>query len=528
MDDNFITFRNGDYIKTWIGQASGVTVDTVIMVTSSVERQMTEQRVGRVDYGGWVGTDYWENEKYQIPIRKLFEAMFYMLAYNKSKARIVSIYDPRPLITAVVELLSNKFDDGIPNGLIVYKPWFDYENDRAVTLVNKPKTQLKHAWYRWCWNAEFNDNFNLGDMEAYFARTRSRWKPARFGPPNDDNLRRYAYDNGIEEIDRIYNDFIVDWGGGGGGQQVLDSIVDDLPRAGVDDPDQEPENEASTLNNPLIEFERIDEVFTAANLRNVVQNFVARMNGDNYNYNVNLPIDSLVSSMTTAFATEKQRGVKRGVVTRVLNDQITVQWELPYGVFDANPVPVEQMYTKSEIHRNHRKVAAFLLTKIGRTKNPINFDTEHSLADHLRSGNVLNWSSQMILTVLNDSVQRDFVTFEIDLTTIMGDNGEVWDEEVEDMLKRFVRKVELINTDRPCDGRRYRDPLYANNDGRRHVWSGDPNIREEERPEEKLTVSKEVKRELDSIKNFFTRDEDVGDLECVNRYCRVVQRGTNF
>lgn len=527
--DDLITFQNGNFIKTWIGQASGVTVDTVIMVTSSVERQMIDGATVR-ENGGWVGTDYWELEKYEIPIRKLFEAMFYMLAYQKGKARIVSIYDPHPIITAVVELLSNKFDDGIPNGLIVYKPWFDYENDRAVTLVNKPKTQLIHAWYRWCWNAEFNDNFGIngfGDMEAYFATTRSRWKPARFGPPNDDNLRRYAYDNGIEEINRIYEGFIVDWGGGGGGQQVLDSIADDLPRAGVDDPDQEPENEASTLNNPLIEFERIDEVFTAENLRNVVQNFIATMNGDNYNYNVNLPIDRLVSSMKTAFATEKQRGVKRGVVSRVLNDQITVQWELPYGVFDANPVPVVQTYTKDDILRNHRLVAAFLLSKIGRTKTPITFDTDISLSDYLRSGNLLSWSRKKIHDVLHDSVKKDFVTFEIDLTTVSGDNGELWDIVIRDMLIRFRDKVELINTDRPCDGRSYRDPNYMDGNRTNHLWSGDPNIREEERPEEKLTVSKEVKRELDSIKDFFRR-EDVGVQECVNRYCRVVERGTNF
>ena len=526
-DDAFITFRNGNFIKTWIGQASGVTVDTVIMVTSSVERQMIDGATVR-ENGGWVGTDYWELEKYEIPIRKLFEAMFYMLAYQKGKARIVSIYDPHPIITAVVELLSNKFDDGIPNGLLVYKPWFDYENDRAVTLVNKPKTQLMHAWYRWCWNADFNDNFNLGDMEAYFSANRNnRWKAARFGRPNDNNLRRYAYDRGIEEIDRIYRAFIVNWGGGGGGQQVLDSIADDLPRAGVDDPDQEPENEASTLNNPLIEFERIDEVFTVENLRNVVQNFIDTMKGENYDYNVNLPIDRLVSSMKTAFATEKQRGVKRGVVSRVLNDQITVQWELPYGVFDANPVPVVQTYTKDDILRNHRLVAAFLLTKIGRMKTPMKFNTDISLSDYLRSGNLLNWSKDKIHTFLHDSVQKDFVTFEIDLTTVSGNNEELWNEVIQDMLIRFRNKVELINTDRPCDGRSYRDPDYMNNEGRRHVWSGDPLILEENRPEEKLTVSKEVKRELDSIKDFFRR-EDVAVQECVNRYCSVVERGTNF
>lgn len=511
LDNNYITFQNGNFIKTWIGQASGVTVDTVIMVTSSVERQMVDRVTEREEYGGWVGTDYWESERYEIPIRKLFEAMFYMLAYDKGKARIVSIYDPHPIITAVVELLSNKFDDGIANGLLVYKPWFDYENDRALTLVNKPKTQLKHAWYRWCWNAEFDDE--LGNIEA------SRWKPARLG--GTDTERRIAYENGIRELDNIYNQFISNWGGGGGGQQVLDSISDALPRAGVDDPDQEPENEASLLNNPLIEFERIDEVFTAENLGNVVRDFVNVIN-DTYDYNVNLPIDSIVSRMKTAFATEKQRGVKRGMVTRVLNDQITVQWELPYGVFDANPVPVEQTYTKDDILKNHRLVAAFLLTKIGRTKNSISFDTEISLSDYLRAGNVLNWSKRRIHDFLHDSVQKDFVTFEIDLTTVVG-----WEEVIQDMLLRFRDKVELINTDRPCDGRSYRDPNYENNIGRRHVWSGNPDIREEERPEEKLTVSKEVKRELDSIKDFFRR-ENVGELQCVNRFCSVVERGTNF
>ena len=547
LNDQLIGFNTPPYIKTWIGQASALTRDTVIMVTSSVERQMVDTRTN-IEWGGWANGDYWENEKYKIPIRKLFEIMFYMLAYRKEKARIVSIYDPQPIITAVLELINNDFRNGIQPGTVVYKPWFDYEKDTAKTLVTTPKRALTQAWYIWCWNADFGgDGFGRngeGDLDLYHARPTpaqkrrgnysidqptkvKNWDAPRLGGANQ-TPRRIAYDNGIIELDRIYNDFIRNWGGVGIGQQVLNQIAEDLPRANVDDAGQENEGQAPTLNNPLIEFERIDEVFTRDNLADVVNIFIDRMNEDQWNIpDVALQRDTIVSRMLTIFSTEKQRGVKRGIVASVASGQITVQWDLPYGVFDGTPVNPRQTYIIDDILKNHRKVAGFLLSKVGRTIDKFMYGESTTLVDHLRGGNLLDLSYRNNLQAnLNRNVRKDFVTFEIDLSLVVGMNNQRPLELIEANLSRFVAKIELIGTGRPCDGK-WRDPNWRGGTRRNPTWTGSVDIQAENRPDEIFTIAKEVKNILNDIEDFF-RKENVDAQQCVNRDCRVVERGTDF
>ena len=505
-------FEFNNIIRPLIGQSSAITLDYVLLVTSSTERQMVLNNQGETD-------SYWNSEIYKIPLRKLVECAFYMLAYRRKKARIISIYDPHPIIAAVVELISNEFRKGLELRTVVYKPWFNYEKDTTKTLINKPKTVLKNYWFKYVWNLQNIDDNNgyngFNELEAYQRKNdRARWRVTTLGNKNDE--RRIIYDNGIKELDRLYEEFIRNWGGTGTGKEVLDQITEIFPTGTIDDENQQIEanEEVPIFANPLIQLEQIDEVFTYSNLIKLVQTFVDNMKVEYKD--VALPENEIVGRMLTAFSTQKLRGVKRGIVieSNVDENKYTIQWDLPAGVFDAlnvtNPI---QSYKKEEILKNHRLVAAFLLEKIGRKLSPFMYSNDTTLVQHLRSGNIIEWDRNRLHDMLHRSVKEDYVIFEIDLSNIDAYS------ELEDFFKDFVNIIQLMNTeDRPCSGR-YKDPNYDKNNN----WKGNSTLSEALRPEQKFTVSKEMKKLLEDFEDFFEAN-NLTVNECANKFCNVKHR----
>jgi len=468
----YLQFQRPQYslIHPVIAQASAVTATHVILVTADVGKQMIKQPPLTLY------TD--DNERYKIDVRKLIEIMFLMCAYNKQKAKIVSFFDPHPIISAVDHLVKEKYPNGIPDDTIIYKPWFDYENDKIATLLNKPIQTLRHAWYEYCWSLNIDDG-----LEGQ----RTDWDPAKLG----DGTRGDIYEEGVIAMDDIYNEFISEWG-----QVNGDAIVE----ARTTEP----------LNTPLIAFERLDDVFTPSKIRDIIQRFQNRMNNENSELRSNnlgpLGINLLAvgKDMYTALYTKRIRNVKRGIVVKKEGDNYKVQWDLPDGEFDGpNVVNPVRMLSLDDIVTRQRMAAAFFLKQIIRMK-PLWYQGNEDaggvkLLDRLRTGDALGngWTEvtngeTKLHRRLHEGAIRDFVTIEIALPTLNGSKNLL-----QKLLDQFNRIEEV-----PCSKR------------------GD-----------QTTVAKGVKRVLQEIETFFKRNENepqVGPKECVNFYCSVLRHGQNY
>lgn len=467
----YLQFQRDRYslIHPVIAQASAVTATHVILVTADVGKQMIKQQPLTL-YAD-------DNERYKIDVRKLIEIMFLMCAYNKQKAKIVSFFDPHPIISAVDHLVKEKYPNGIPDDTIIYKPWFDYEKDKIATLLNKPIQKLRHAWYQFCWNLDINDGL---------AVERTDWDPRRFG----DGTRSNIYDEGVDRMNEIYNTFIQDWGEVEG---------DDIVEARTTEP----------LNTPLVAFERLDDVFTPSAIRTIIQRFQNRMNDQNSELRsnnlgpLNLSLLAVGKDMYTALYTQRIRNVKRGIVQGRIGENYRVIWDLPDGEFDGpNVVNPVRVLSLDDIVSRQRMAAAFFLKQIIRMK-PLWYQGNDELGgvkllDKLRMGDELGngWTTvtegeTKLHRRLHEGAKKDFVTIEIALPTLDGIKTLL-----QQLLDQFNRIEEV-----PCSKR------------------GDQN-----------TVAKGVKRVLQEIETYFTYDNgvNVGPKECVNFYCSVVLHGQNY
>jgi hypothetical protein len=461
-----------------ISQASAVTETHVILIKANVGMQMTEKKT--TAYGD-------ETEKYRIDDRKLIEMMFLMCAYNKNRGKIVSFYDPHPVITAVDNLVKNKYPNGIPEGTIIYKPWFDYQKDRIKTLLGMPLRVLKHAWYQFCWNLNVDD----GPMGR-----REDWSPRNLG---NGTRRRRIYDQGVVRMNQIYNTFILEWG------QVEG---DDIVEAQTTEP----------LDTPLVAFERLDDVFTPENIRNLILSFQNSINTE-LTEEEGLPalaLDLLAvgKKMYTALYTKKVRNVKRGIVQGTVGDNpnlYRVKWDLPDREYDgANVANVERQLTLDEILSRHRMVASFFLSKLVRMK-PLYFSGNAEargvkLEDKLRTGDALEakWTRRtngetFLHKKLHDHAKKDHVTIEIDATGTVPNSNVLLMDKFKGFLSDLMQQFNRINTIE-CRGR------------------GD-------------TVSRGVQAIKEEIKSFFGQiggNNDVPRQQCVNRFCTVLSHGQNY
>ena len=484
-DNYYFRFNRGDnvLIHPVIGQASAITRTHVILLTANVRFQMTSKK----------NTAYRDaQETYYVDFRKLFELMFLMRAYNKNKGKIVSIYDPHPAITAVDYLVKTTFPEGIPNGQIIYKPWFDYEKDSIKTLLGKPIQVLRHAWYSFCWKLPMNDG--LPTLQRVTGDDR-RWDPNLF-----NGVRKQIYDEGVEKMNELYNEIIRQWGEAEG-EEIINA------------------RNIEPLNTPLVSFEALDDVFTPQTIRNFLINFQNRMNANDTvlksreglpSLNLNLLV--VGKNMYTALYTQSIRNVKRGVVQGRVGgnaNMYRVKWDLPAFEFDGGNVSnVERILSLDEILSRQRMVASFFLTRIVRMK-PLYHDGDETtgtkLAAKLRTGDVLDsrWTKETngetyLHRKLHEHAKRDFVTFEVDATVQVEDTDGTQItlmEKFRRILDEFMTHCNTINTD-PCKGGQQ-------------------------------SVSKKVQKFIKDTKSFFEKT-NVQKQTSATKYFEVVRYGQNY
>lgn len=468
----YLQFQRPQYslIHPVIAQASAVTATHVILVTADVGKQMIKQPPLTL-YSD-------SKERYKIDVRKLIEIMFLMCAYNKKKAKIVSFFDPHPIISAVDHLVKEKYPNGIPDDTIIYKPWFDYENDKIATLLNNPIQKLRHAWYQFCWDLNINDEL---DGE------RRDWDPRNFG----DGVRREIYKEGVVRMNEIYNDFIREWG-----QVDGDTIVE--------------ARRTEPLNTPLIAFEHLDDVFTPSAIRTIIQRFQNRMNQANTLLSstddlppLRLSLLAVGKDMYTALYTTRIRNVKRGIVQGRSGANYKVKWDLPDRENDgANVVNPVRVLSLDDILTRQRMAAAFFLKQIIRME-PLWYEGNDEyggvkLLDKLRTGDELGngWTNvtngeTKLHRLLHEGAKRDFVTIQIELNTLDGSKTLL-----DELVNQFNRIDEV-----PCS-----------------------------KPRDQTTVAKGVISVLKRIEGYFKDDneENVVPKECVNFNCSVVRHGQNY
>ena len=514
----FFNFPNN--IRPIIGQASALTDTNVILIKNAFGKMPTV-------YGSGIDPDTqdwnWDLVKYQIPRHTLFELVCLMKMYKRKKATYISHYNPKYAVDIVKHLLSFDF---LVNRC-VYKPWFDYEQDRVNTLIGKPKTVLKQAIYRTVWALEIDEDRLDGDtpieienLDSY-QKNRRKWRPAALGATN--TIRRGIYDDAKRIMQRRYEVFIREWGtvGSNDGLEVLEEIA-----------------KKTTVERPrnLFQLERIDVVFSQPNISRFVRDLENEINRPNgvaaqADVTVSMQPEQIATDMYTALFTQKLKGLKKGYISRINNDMFHVRWDVPTEVFDgeANLTSTSDL-SRDQLETNHCRAAAFILSKVVDVKQPIIIG-EKKLVDILRSGRPPVIPIDTLETMMLNSLQGNTVVIEIDATkevdnTLIdrGDGNYQPTIPVYDLMDAYINdflvRCELIRTDRPCNGN-YQDERYDKNGN----WTGtdDPTNADytpiEERGAQEFNIATEIQNVLKDIEeDLFTVNKETAD-KCVQANC---------
>lgn len=531
-------FRFGTIRRPLIGQASALTDTHVICIDNQVGLQLK--------YGENIGVD----EKYKIPQRKLFEICCLMHMYKRQQARYISIFDPTVVLKMVIDIL----DRGFGQGVIVYKPWFNYEMDSVKTLLDMPKREIVHAIYEACWNLELNEtrvesngaqipdgttlnNYHReGDVRE---PKRKRYRPAALGATRGDNrrVRRLIYEDAIRQMTVRYTTLVREWGnvGSNDGQVVLDEWGlrrgDVSIRGTRDDTEQQAALMEENLNNqdeiarPLFELERIDVVFSEPQIRRLVdglQQDINRGNGVAATNGVNLPLGTgtLAQNIYTALFTKKLRGVKRGRISSVYGDErYEVTWHIPTDVLDGrNNLNHTSVLTRDQMLMNHRRVSAFLLSQISRWEEPFKF-AEELMVDTLRVGNALPFDIDGFSRLFNTCTKPYSIAIDIDGTAPTLGNQTVYSD-MRYYIRDFQRIIELKNEDRACNGK-YQDPRFRA-DGTYIQQQGQP-LDPDNQPIQGFSISKEIDRMLNKMEYSLFRVDENREGRCVQQNCRFIR-----
>jgi hypothetical protein len=527
-------FRFANIRRPLIGQASGMSDTHVILVDNQFGLQLNINQSGVTS-----GTFDLNREKYKIPQRKLFEMICLMHMYKKKKARYISIFDPNIANTMVSNLLSVEFNVGT----IVYKPWFNYEIDSVKTLLDMPKREIIHAIYEACWNLDLTELENKVESNgAEISETtsliqyhragdlinRKRWRPAALGAKSGQHrrVRRLIYEDALRQMKNRYTTMIREWGnvGSNDGQIVLDEWAlkkgDVSLRGDRDDPEQqealaENESDDDELARPLFQLERIDVVFNENEIQRLVNNLQLDINRDAGVAATNgvaliLQTNQLAQNIYTALFTKKLRGIKRGEITRLYeDDRYEITWHIPLDVLDGrNNLQNTTVLSYSQLQVNHRRVCAFLLSKIARLKEPLEINGE-SIVDNLRAGNAL--PPNILQSVVKNSTEPYTISIDVDGTPNY--------EQFESYIREFKTIVELKNEGRPCNGK-YEDPRFDRN-GIFIQPEGQPPIPEDNLPTRELTISKEIKRMLENLEQQCFQVDETRE-RCVQNNCSFI------
>ena len=553
--DDIPEFVFNDITRPLVGQASAVTKDCVVIIRNNFGNQITDDSYKPPQYA-------FDNEKYKLSKRKLLELAFLMTMYKKKKARFVSIFDPKYIIESVVNLLRKTFRDNEK----VYKPWFNYEVDRVKTLLQGPMTVLKQVIYTKVWELNLGDEYGsnrYGDLRAYQREhPNARWKVTNLGPGRNAPVRRQLYDQAIRETKQLYERFIKNWGTNDDrrGADVWTEFNQSTPtRRGEVDVQQEEEVGEDRPNQPaesLYQLERLDAVFNRRAVENLVESIENRvetigMNLEMVAFEFDLPSETIANDIFNALFTKKLRGMKQGTIVRRNNDEYEVEWNIPSEIRNRNAnLVVRETYTSEELMRNNRRVAALLLSDVGRTFgegiwHSGGSDNGVKLVDRLRQGSDPFWTDDVLRDRLKEVMKKDVVT--IELSTVDENNNDIMvcdgDEEEDDgppqctlftrleqYVTAFMDTVNLINPrwderdaePRPCNGR-WTDPQWEKDENGVWQFIQGPIVNENPLPR-RLTIAQEMEALLNTIEEEFTRDGDVEVGQCVTKYCSVFFR----
>ena len=385
-------------IRPIVGQAHALSNEHVFVVKNKYGNQINVPNSGLDNLGQF----YLEDEKYRIPRKELLQMLFLMKCYKRDKAVLLTLFSPSFILQTVKPLLRASFEIGE----IVYKPWFNYEEDDVKTLIMKSKMVFTHALFRMIYNLDSNINLDVKNASAS-----RRWNPVWLG----DN--RQIYKDAVEIMTRQYNDFVVSWGGTNTGGEILD-LIDNQSIQAVEEEDIE--GEANTTNNPIIvqplfQLERLDSVFHERRLKVLFSSILNELRQrHDRNYSVN--IDEVAKKANEAVFTQTLRDIKKGRIENIINGKYVVDWEVPQdtrlGIYNMNVTSEESVI---DLQRKNRQAAAYMLSKVGRVSEELKFfDSNLSVVETLRNGQ--NVPFEKLKTMIQERTTESIVGMELDLS----------------------------------------------------------------------------------------------------------------
>jgi len=441
---------------------SGEIKPAVLMDGEQLQLTFGEKRyaiVGQADYfwNGMVGKVYnglsgplEKDGKVWLSRKQLMELLCLMKLYNTTTAHVFSHFDPVDFTHVITSLLKTPF----AVDSFVYKPWYNYEEDRIATIIYKPRSKI--------WKAL---------STTYLAKYNARRKT---------NLERGPRDI-YERLETFINDAYDKWIVNELGEAVLDVAMHDKPNASPN---------SNARINPLRQLELIDQTFTNVHFKQLLDNINQQLQDSTLRYDdgaaiqfTNPPASAVAAA--GAFVTETIRDVKRGKIVETTENGWIVAWEVPKGIV-GNQAPIRQTVTDDALRTMHQQVASFLLKKQERFYDNTIFQSaeETTFSNDLRQGNQ---------TINNDTIQYIEINMkkawdnrprEIRLQMSTNEFQEAWD-----MLKTFFILIEKECQDDPTGARIgwKRIKNKPRNTGYTWEWQGsgpEPDVAPKNLPEE--------------------------------------------
>lgn len=373
--------------------------------------------VGKV-YSGLSGPPE-KDGKVALSRKQLMELLCLMKLYNTTTACVFFHFEPVDFTHVITSLLKSPF----AVDSFVYKPWYNYEEDRIATIIYKPRTKIWKALsstYLAKYNARRNTNLERGDQTD--------------GP-------REIY----ERLETFINDAYDKWIVNELGEAVLDVARHNKPNASPN---------SNARINPLRELELIDQTFTNARFEQLLRDINQQLQNGTLRYLDGSTIQFLNPPATAvaaadAFVTETIRDVKRGKIIETTDNGLVVAWEIPKGVL-GNQAPIRQTITDDALRTMHQQVASFLLKKQERFYDNTIFQSaeETTFSNDLRQGNQTINNDTITYIETNMKKAWDNRPSEIQLQLSTNEFDEAWE-----MLKTFFMLIEKECQDDPTGAR---------------------------------------------------------------------------
>lgn len=488
-DNNILPLRFGNIIRPIVGRASALTSDTVVLIKGYYGRQINVPNSGVDEFGDYRR----DRERYQIPRKELLQILLLMKCYKREKAHFVASYDPRLVMQTIKPLLRTSFRVGE----VVYKPWFNYEEDDVKTLIMKSKTAFRQAIYRMIYEL----NSSNPSLDARNSSSRTSWQMGWLEGNKD------LYKNCKNILDEEFNNFVRRWGGNNEGQPILDLINSRSVQA-VQEEDVVGEANVITMDNepnviqPLFQLERLDVVFTEERLESFFTNVMRRIereSGRTFRININ----EVSKKAHEAVFTQKLRDIKKGRIESITGDGYLVDWEVPLDTRSGD-MNVTTIDSKIKLQRRNRQSAAFLLSQIARIASPLQFsDSDITVKDLLRNGQGIAY--EKIEKLFLDLSKKETIKMELDMT------GKL-DDIFTTVIIPLFQAVEKIQ-DKKCKGNP--DPNWRKVRGGEWQYQGTGN------PQPRIkSVYEEVNDLMREFDRYFVQNNE--NDRSATRYAKVI------